>query len=114
MTQEAGKSNAEDLADNFVEHTDITGRKECWLSGYFMAEEIYAQQREEPWVRVEDGYPKSKSDIIFIVRGSRDYDGRILGGRYTGYDDEPNEFSTPGMGYCASHWKYSPPAPPKD
>lgn len=72
--------------------------------------------KEEPgWISVYDELPERYKECLFIVGpyGSNQYHGRVMGGRYTGdpespYHDTRAEFSTPGMGFLASHWMYSP------
>lgn len=59
------------------------------------------------WVSVKDSMPELYQRVLFVVKSENEwYNGKVYGGVYTHPD-----FSTPGMGFSASHWMPSPSPP---
>lgn len=65
----------------------------------------------DPWIDVNEKLPELYQSVAFVVNNSSDHNGKVYGGSYTGSNRFPNEFSTPGIGFSASHWMPLP-APP--
>jgi hypothetical protein len=106
-----------DFAEQFGRHVlkssekEISDLKEIALK---LGERV---REAETWISVEERLPDELQRVSFVVK-SRDeaYNGKVLGGKYTGdpkseYPSRKNEFSTPGIGWEASHWMPAP-APP--
>lgn len=66
---------------------------------------------EDPWIDVNEKLPELYQSVAFVVNNSRDHNGKVYGGSYTGSNRCPNEFSTPGIGFSASHWTPLPEPP---
>lgn len=93
-------TNAHDLAVQYCSTlSDETATKA--IGDAFVAGFLAAQAK---WIPVTDRLPKEGQRVLFIVDSRDDwYNGKIWGGIYTGHD-----FSTPGVGFMASHWAEIP------
>lgn len=78
--------------------------------------EEYAEQFKPKWISVNDSLPIHGERCLFVVDSPQSHRHRsVYAGSYTGDPEGTgfrNEFSTPGIGFNASHWMLSP-EPPK-
>ncbi|WP_081076821.1 DUF551 domain-containing protein [Burkholderia cepacia] len=69
----------------------------------------------EAWISVDERRPENDQPVAFVVKAEKGstnehLNGRILGGTY----HRDWGFSTPGIGFIASHWMPLPTAPTSD
>lgn len=69
----------------------------------------------EAWISVDERRPENDQPVAFVVKAEKGstnehLNGRILGGTY----HRDWGFSTPGIGFIASHWMPLPAAPTSD
>lgn len=72
---------------------------------------------EDKWISVKERLPEPSQACNFVIdMPDSTRHRKVYGGTYTGdpgseREDRRNEFSTPGIGWNASHWQPSPEPP---
>ena len=71
------------------------------------------EDRADGWINVEDKAPELQQSVAFIVdsRPGSDYNGKVYGGKYLGYNFGEHEFVLPGICFSAKLWQPLPPPP---
>lgn len=67
----------------------------------------WMQDIQPKWIPVTESLPERHQRVMFVVKSDNEwYNGKVYGGVYTDPD-----FTTPGMGFEATHWMLLPDAP---
>lgn len=96
------------LAEAIGYTVDHVKEREVVSLGTALAAIKLARGKSLDWISVKDAMPEVSQRVLFIVVNSppiyNHFNGKVYGGVYTAY----GQFSTPGIGFEASHWMPSP------